>query len=231
MSLKTRSTAREVMDDEDLDEVTYQTCLADLAAINRLTRTHAATLRWLAGATKNLPPEQNIAILDVAYGQGDLLRAIAAWAQKTGRVVTLSGIDLNPRSAITARAFTPPGQNIAYHTGDVFTFTPAAQIDYIVTSQFTHHLPSGQIVALLRWMDATAARGWLIMDLQRHLLPFLAFPLLCRLMSWHKIVRHDGTISIASGFTRPEWRALLSQAGVEAKISWHIPFRHGITSA
>jgi 2-polyprenyl-3-methyl-5-hydroxy-6-metoxy-1,4-benzoquinol methylase len=228
MSLAVRSTAPELMDDPALGSAVYERCLRDLAAVNRVTFTHFGTLRWLARAMKTVPKDQDISILDVAYGQGDLLRAVAAWGIRKNRNLQLAGIDLNPRSAVAAAAATPPGMDIAYLTGDVFRHVPAAPVDFIVTSQFTHHLPDAEIVRLIDWLEATARRGWFICDLQRHAVPYYGFRWLARFFSWHKIVRLDGTVSIARGFTSAEWRALLAQAGVEAEISWQPVFRYGI---
>jgi 2-polyprenyl-3-methyl-5-hydroxy-6-metoxy-1,4-benzoquinol methylase len=181
-------------------------------------------------AVKTLPLSQNISILDVAYGDGDLLRAIARWAVRRKRNVILSGIDLNPRSAAAARAATPADTQIAYHTGDVFFYQPEIPVDFIVSSQFTHHLTNEDIIRLLRWFDKTAIRGWYITDLHRHILAYYGFPILARLLRWHEIVRHDGQVSIARGFTGAEWQALVDKAGVDANISWILPFRHGISS-
>ena len=41
--------------------------------------------------------------------RADLLRAIHSWATRRGLMPVLSGIDLNPRSAIEAVAATPTG--------------------------------------------------------------------------------------------------------------------------
>ena len=71
-------------------------------------------------------------------------------------------------------------------------------------------------------------RGWCIADLHRHWLPYYGFRLLAYAMSWCRIVRIDGTISIARGFTATEWRHLLDSAGLQANIRWHPMFRHGI---
>ncbi|GLR65758.1 hypothetical protein GCM10010909_04360 [Acidocella aquatica] len=225
MDLSKRAGLAELMDAPDLDPQTYQRCLRDLAAVNRVTFTHHPTLRWLVHATLHLPPGAKISVLDVAYGQGDLLRLIARWAGKRGLQVELSGIDLNPRSQLAARAATPPGTSIDYRTGDVFAFAPAAPFDYIVTSQFTHHLTNPEIIRLLRWLEANAATGWHINDLHRHPFAYHGFPLLARLLRWHPIVRHDGAVSIARAFIRRDWEALLQQAGISAKTTWHFPFR------
>jgi 2-polyprenyl-3-methyl-5-hydroxy-6-metoxy-1,4-benzoquinol methylase len=229
MDLSVRAELAELMDAPELDEATYQRCLHDLASVNRVTFTHRPTLRWLAQVTRGLAPGATLSVLDVAYGEGDLLRAIARWAEKRGFVPQLSGIDLNPRSAIAARAATPPGLSIDYRTGDVFDFSPTPLPDYIVTSQFTHHLADPDVIRLLGWLEAHARRGWHIADLHRHAFAYYGFPLLARLMGWHRIVRTDGTISIARAFTRLDWERLLQRAGIPAQISWHMAFRYSIS--
>jgi 2-polyprenyl-3-methyl-5-hydroxy-6-metoxy-1,4-benzoquinol methylase len=229
MDLSVRAELAELMDAPDLDEATYQLCLHDLAAVNRLTFTHRATLRWLAHATRDLAPGATLSVLDVAYGEGDLLRAIAVWAEKRGFVAQLSGVDLNPRSAIAASAATPAGMNIDYRTGDVFDFSPDPLPDFIVTSQFTHHLKDPDVVRLLVWLEAHARRGWYIADLHRHAFAYYGFPLLARLMGWHRIVRNDGAVSIARAFTRRDWEALLQRAGLHAQIAWHVAFRFSVS--
>ena len=116
-------------------------------------------------------------------------------------MVKLEGIDLNPRSAVAAALATPQDMAITWRTGDVFAYRPASPPDFIVSSQFTHHLDDAQVVAFLDWLERTAAWGWFIADLHRHAIPYYGFRLLARLMGWHPIVRYDGTVSIARGLT------------------------------
>lgn len=223
--LKERSTQSELMDDDDISNTDYNQCLADLASVNRVTRTHQATLHWLDQAMKCLPKGAPITVLDVACGQGDLLRMIHRFAAQRGFKITLQGIDMNPNSAIAARQVTSSSMNITFYTGDVFTFTPTSPPDFIVSSQFTHHLGNTQIVSFLQWMEQYARHGWFIADLQRHPLSYYGYSLLARLAHWHPIVRQDGAVSIARSFRRADWQALLAQAGIQADIRWHVPFR------
>jgi SAM-dependent methyltransferase len=228
MDLSRRSTTPEEMDAETTTVAEYARCLRDLAGVNRITLTHRATLRWLTRATRDLPQGGHIGVLDVACGNGDLLRAIRRWADRRGVNVTLEGIDLNPRSAEVARAATAPEVAVRYRTGDVFAFAPRPLPDLIVSSQFAHHLTDDEVVRFLHWLDRYAARGWFIADLHRHALAYYGFPLLARLAGWHRIVRQDGQISIARGFRRAEWERLLAQAGIKAGIRWSFPFRYCI---
>lgn len=77
----------------------------------------------------------------------------------------------------------------------------------------------------LGWLDRTAVRGWLIADLHRHAVPYYGFRLLAWAAGWHRIVRLDGTVSIARSFRRADWTTALAAAGLTAAISWHVPFR------
>lgn len=228
MDLSRRSDAVEEMDGPGVDAATYARCLHDLAMINRVTLTHRPTLRWLARATRDLPPDVPLTVLDVACGEGDLLRAIHRWAGRRGRQLRLEGIDLNPRSAVTAAAATPPGMAITYRTGDVFAYAPDPLPDLIVSSQFTHHLSDAEVVRFLRWLERHAARGWFIADLHRSVLAYHGFNLLARVMRWHRIVREDGLISVARSFRRADWQRLLAEAGVAAEIAWRPMFRYCI---
>ena len=222
MRLSARSTQPEQLDDQSTDLATYHRCLGELAAVNRLTFTHYPTLRWLARATAARQAASTISVLDVACGHGDLLRAIATWAHRRGLKVRLSGIDVNPRSTAIAREATPRWMDIEYQTADVFSYSFDERPDFIVSSDFTHHLSDGDVVKFLAWLDENSGHGWHIVDLQRHALPYYSFPALARLMGWHRILREDGVISIARSFRRSDWRKYLDQAGVEAEISWHL---------
>jgi 2-polyprenyl-3-methyl-5-hydroxy-6-metoxy-1,4-benzoquinol methylase len=228
MDLSRRHDITEMMDLPDTPPAEYAAALRDLAAVNRVTRTHAPILAWLRQATRSWPPGSPLSLLDVASGHGDLLRAIHRWATTAGFVPVLSGVDLNPRSAREAADHTPPDMTITWHTADVFAFAPDRRPDFIVSSHFAHHLSDNQIITLLQWMEKQSARGWLVADIHRHVIPYYGFRLLCRIFFWHPIVRIDGTISVARSLTPREWRTLLARAGLEARVRWHAIFRISI---
>lgn len=219
MSLRRRSTEAERMDTDCVDFEDYSRCLRDLSRVNVVTLTHRPMLAWLAKRAAG-----DFSVLDIASGYGDALRRIRARFP----AARLTGIDLNPWAIRAARAATDPAAGIEFINGDAFAYVPAAKFDFIICSQFTHHLTDEQVVSFLRWLRENAGRGWFIGDLHRHVLPYYGFPLLARAMLWHRFVREDGQISIARAFVRAEWVALLREAGIsdqEAAITWHMPFR------
>lgn len=223
ISLAVRSTEAERMDAADLDQATYSALLADLARVNRLTLSRRPTIGFLERA---LAGRTRFRLLDVGFGQGDMLRSISRWAQRRGVSAELVGIDLNPRSAVAARAVTPSDEAIDYRTGD-YAALAGEGFDLIVSSLVAHHMAQAELIAFLRFMEAEARRGWMINDLHRHRLAHLGFPVLANAMRWHAIVRGDGRLSIARGFRPAEWRALLAEAGTpqEARIVRRFPFR------
>jgi 2-polyprenyl-3-methyl-5-hydroxy-6-metoxy-1,4-benzoquinol methylase len=222
MDFSRRSTREELMDTEAVDAAEFGRCLGDLAIVNILTLGRWPTLRWLRRATRDV---ERFSLLDVGFGQGDMLRAIAKWAARRGKRAVLSGIDLNPSSEIAARAATPVGMEIAYATADVFAYDPQPQPDFVVSALMTHHLTDAQVIEMLRWIDRTAVRGWFISDLHRHPIAYWGFRVMAALSGWHRFVRHDGAVSIARSFRREDWRRYLAAAGVEAEIRWRLPFK------
>ncbi|WP_126172888.1 methyltransferase domain-containing protein [Altericroceibacterium xinjiangense] len=220
--LAERLQADELMDDPALDAGTYHAVLADLAKVNRITLAYRPTLDFLRRA---LGGRTRFRLLDVGFGDGDMLRRIALWAQRRGTEAELTGIDLNARSIAAAERHPSPGAPIRYLAGD-YADLAGERFDFIVSSLVAHHMTEDQLVRFLAFMDAEAQAGWFVNDLHRHRLSHFGYPLLARAMGWHPIVRLDGTTSIARSFRAPEWSALLRQADVRgARVRRYFPFR------
>ena len=221
-----RADEAELMDADDLDPAIYAALIADLARVNTITRARPPTLAWLERATHGV---HSFSLVDVGFGHGDMLRAIAVWARRSGKTARLVGVDLNPRSAPVARVATDSALGIDYRTGDAaaLDFRP----DFIVSSLVAHHMGNAELIGFLRWMEATAARGWFINDLHRHRVAWAGFRLLAMLLRWHPIVRHDGALSVRRAFVRSDWDRLLLGAGLAeppVAVRWHLPFRWGV---
>ncbi len=221
--LKTRALTEEQMDAEDLDPATYARVLKDLAQVNTVTLARRPTLAFLNRVVAR--SSSPLRILDVGFGDGDMLRRIARWAKARGQAVDLVGIDLNPRSAVTARTHTSASLPITYRTGDYADLSDEPW-DVILSSLVAHHMTQEQLVTFLRFMDSQAQRGWFINDLHRHGFAYCGYPLLARIAGWHRIVREDGTLSIARSYRPQEWPPLLAEAGVtNARVFRTFPFR------
>lgn len=224
MTLQQRAIAEELMDAPDLDVATYAAVVGDLAKVNGATMAARPTLDFLSCALKKRE-RRTFRLLDVGFGDGDMLRRIARWADRRGHDIELAGVDLNPRSELAARAHTPPGMAIRWVTGD-YAELAGESWDFVISSLVAHHMTHAQLVDFLRFMEARAQVGWLVNDLHRHAFAHAGFPLLARVFGWHRIVRLDGTLSIARSYRPAEWPPILAEAGVSgARVYRAFPFR------
>jgi len=214
IELKPRISPRDLPElmDGDCSYGDFHGCLRSLEQINRWLMGYRPTLSWL----KRLPHglADPLHIVDVGCGGGDLLRKIAGWARKRGTVVQLTGIDLNPFAARAAAESTPEELEIAWVTGNALMYRPEKPVDIVVSSLTAHHLEDEEIVALLRWMEATAQVGWFINDLERSEWSCRMFAWVERLAGWHRFVRHDGPASFRRAFRQEDWERLLAAAEI-----------------
>lgn len=208
--LDVRSRQDEQMDAPDLDPAVYEKVLHDLARVNRVTFTAWPTLAFFNRA---IGDARTFRLMDVGFGDGDVLRAVARWARRRGIAAELVGVDLNEKSVKAARDATPPDMAIDYRAGDYAD--QAGPFDFVVSSQVAHHMTDPQLLAFLRYMEAEARRGWLICDLHRLAFSYWGFPLLARLLMVHRIVREDGRLSIARSFRKGEWEVYLREAQID----------------
>ncbi len=221
--LAERRQADELMDDPALAAETYHAVLADLAKVNRITFAYRPTLSFLGRAVGGKP---RFRLLDVGFGDGDMLRQIARWARRHGIEAELTGIDLNARSVAAAQAVALAWTADPLSRRRLRRPRRRASSTASISSLVAHHMTDSQLRAFLRFMEREAAAGWFVNDLHRHGFAYTTWPLLAGVMGWHRIVRLDGHTSIARSYRPAEWRALLADEGLnEARARRWFPFR------
>ena len=222
--LSKRLIAEEQMDDPALDPAVYAAVIGDLAKVNALLMVHRPTIAFIR---RTIRGRKRFRLLDVGYGQGDMLRAIARWARRKGIEAELVGVDLNPRSFLAARAATPTDLPIDYRTGDYVELAGGGW-DYVVSASTTHHMTDAELHAFIRFMEAEARIGWYVNDIHRHPFAYWGFRPLARIMGWHRMVREDGCVSIRRAFRREDWERLIAGSGIDPdapRIVRRLPLR------
>jgi SAM-dependent methyltransferase len=208
-SLRVPVAQEEEMDAADLPPDRYAKVLADLSRINGLTMAPRPTLGFLDRVCARRIGDRPWRVLDVGFGAGDMLARIARWGDRRGVALDLVGVDLNRKSeAVAAMRL---GARARLITGDYRSLAGQGW-DLVISSLVTHHMTPAQRTEFLRFMEAEAARGWLVNDLHRRRLPFAGYPLLAALAWVDPIVRRDGQLSVGRSFRRGEWRAMLAEA-------------------
>ena len=210
IDFRQRASPRELPElmDGDCSYEDFRDCLRSLETVNRWLLGYRPTLAWLERLSHGL--RETIHIVDVGSGGGDFLRQIAGWARRRGIAVQLTGIDLNPYAARAAAESTPRELGITWVTSDAMEYRPDKPMDIVVSSLLAHHLEDEEIVALLRWMEATTQAGWFINDLERAEWSSRMFAW----VRWHWLVRHDGPVSFRRAFRKEDWVRLLAAAGI-----------------
>jgi SAM-dependent methyltransferase len=231
VDLSRRSMQSELMDTEPVSFEEFNECLHELEIINICTLAYRPTMRWLKRMLAGASPRETISVLDVGSGGGDMLRRIWNWLNRRELNAKLTGIDLNPWSKKSAELATPAAMGIAYESSDIFAFDQSRRADFIISSNFTHHLSDGELVRFIHWMESHAERGWFINDLHRHPLPYYFIKSLFGMLPLNRLTSNDGPISVSRAFTGADWRRLLREAGISdarAKVQWFFPFRYTV---
>ena len=214
IDLRRRSTEPELMDRQATDLATVEACLHDLERINRWTGAYRITLRWLERVLDRHRLKRPLVVVDVGSGYGDMLRRIAAFAEREGVAVDLIGVDLNPHASVVAARATPPEHPIRYLTRNVFDLSPSLRPDVVISALFAHHLDDARLVRFLYWMEERAGLGWLINDLQRHAVPYLIARFAPTLLRMNRMVRNDASVSVARAFERRDWEGSSRRPGL-----------------
>ena len=182
---------------------------ADPALANRNLRDIARINRWFGGhrailhVFKNLAPlQKKFSILDVGAGSGDMGKCLRR-RFRNAMVVSLDHRSYHLRDApaprVAADAFQLP-------------FLPKA-FDFVVCSSVLHHFSDCEVIELIAELRRFARRALIILDLERHSLPYHFLPMTRRLFGWSALTVHDGPVSVAAGF-RPEELAHLAHVAV-----------------
>jgi len=223
-----RSVAPEIMDNFDMEGEILRDALDKIASINRLLGGNRITLEGIKFLLKAQPKSTIIRITDIGCGNGDMLRAMADYAQLNQLNFMLTGIDANSFTVEHARSLSAGYTNISYQCLDIFDkLNKQEPTDIIICTLTLHHFKDKEIIALLQSFQSTARLGFVINDLQRSAMAYYLFQGLCFVFRLNEMSREDGLISILRGFKKAD--LLLLSKTLELKnyfIKWKWAFRY-----
>ena len=96
ISTKYRTDKEELMDDFSIGGDLLRDTLDKLENINRWLGGNKVTITGLKTILKNHSKNQEISIVDIGCGHGDILRDVAIFGRKNGFIFKLIGVDANP---------------------------------------------------------------------------------------------------------------------------------------
>ena len=223
----------ELMDEkiEDVDELAEN--FRDIERVNGLLGGTAIILRHLPTLMAGIPANQPARILDLATGSADIPVAIARWARRRRRNVSIVASDYSPAILDLARVQSAAYPEISVEAFDARSVPfPDDHVDIVLCSLSLHHFDPDNAVRVLREMRRLGRCGFILNDLRRGRLGFAAAWFASRVTTRNRLTRNDAPLSVRRAYTPPELAALLDRAGVEgATISTHPWFRMAAVAA
>lgn len=220
MLVPTRRRGVEILDDRSTPADVRERSLRDVGRSNALLGGRRAMVRALGRIWPSLAPSATL--LDVGTGLADIPRLARAHAHARG--VTLQVFGLDEAESLVGVADEVLDGGVC---GDVRHLPLAdGSVDVVTCSQLLHHFEDAEIPAVLRELDRVA-RGWVVIsDLRRSWLAACGFWLVSWPLGFHRVTRHDGTVSVLRGFTADELaRHVLGATGRRAEIRRYLGFR------
>ncbi|WP_373533043.1 methyltransferase domain-containing protein [Vampirovibrio sp.] len=224
---QTRSQLPEIMDDAQVRECDFLRAMAEIRWVNRYLNGTGCILTVFKRLCKKIPNDAPLRILDLGTASADIPKALVQWAKKSGRLLSITALDLHPVAVQAARQYVQNHPKITVVQGDAMRLSEqSGDYDFVISSMFLHHLDDDAAIQLLKSMAKKAQRGFVINDLQRHPLAWLGIRLLGWLTGKGKIFRYDSALSVKRAFTRKELESFCMRAGLpEAQVEHHFPFR------
>lgn len=224
-----RSCRKELLDRDDIPFEDIKQNMRELDRINHYLGGHKITLKGLEKIIEGVSPLEPLHIVEIGSGGGDNLRVIKEWAQKRGRMVHLTGIDIN-RECITYAQAKDGNKGIRFLHSDYKKVVFENKPQVIFSSLFCHHFSGEELVYMLQWMKENTQSGFFINDLHRHPLAYYSIKVLTQLLSHSYLVKNDAPLSVQRGFAKLEWEELFAQAQIKNfTCSWQWAFRWLIT--
>ena len=227
-SNKHRSEQTEIMDDLDFRGDEMRGNLEDIRIMNKWFGGNQITIDGLQKLLKDHSKSQEVTILDIGCGDGQILRSCADYANKKGLRFNCIGIDFNQNILELAQAKSAAYPNIKFKKVDIFleeNLVPNS--DIALFTLFLHHFKDEKIESLLRSTIKNTSIGLIINDLHRNKVAFQLFKVISKVLLKTKTAHHDGLVSIARGFKKKELQAISYKIPDQRSIiKWQWAYRY-----
>ena len=172
--------------------------------------------------------KQQITIVDVGCGNGDMLRNLAEFGIKNNFDLQLIGIDANNFTVNVARELSIQYPNISYCCRDVFDEVfVKLKYDIVLCTLTLHHFKDNEIFQLVSIFYTNATIGTVINDLQRSAISYRLFQVVCFVFRLNAMSSEDGLTSILRGFKKEELVQFSEKLNLKKyTIQWKWAFRY-----
>ena len=210
----------EILDDPATPPAVRERSLRDVGRSNTLLGGTRAVLAELSRLWPSLGSSSTL--LDVGTGLADIPRRARERGARAGVSLWVVGVDeaetlARPAARALDGGVCADARRLPFGDG---------AIGLVTCSQLLHHFSDDEIPAVLRELDRVA-RGYVVVsDLRRSWIAAGGFWLLAWVLGFHRVTRHDGTVSVLRGFTAAELAAHVHAAtGCQPEVRRHPGYR------
>jgi SAM-dependent methyltransferase len=216
------------MDDFAMEGEILQDALDKIATINQFLGGNRLTLHGVQKLIADIDQSQEITIVDLGCGNGDMLRKLADYANKKSLNFKLIGVDANNFTIKYAKELSINYTNIEFKCLDIFDQSfQELKCDIALLTLTLHHFKDTEIMSLLTTWYKNVAMGIVINDLHRNEVAYRLFQGLGWLIRLNKMPKEDGLTSILRGFKKEELISFSKKLNCKKyNIQWKWAFRY-----
>ncbi|MGZ5002918.1 MAG: methyltransferase domain-containing protein [Chthoniobacterales bacterium] len=202
----------EWMDRPDATPGDLEGALRSLRGLNRYFGSYRLVRHFLRRWIKR---GDEMRVLDLATGSGDIPRLIVDHAGTVGAKVKITALDFQPTTVAIAKRWSADCPEIRFQAADALNYECEERFDIVICSLALHHFSLEDAVKLLRKCREMSRRFVLVADLCRGFPCTVGVYLLTALVFNDAMTKNDGRVSAARAFSFDELRDLARRAGWE----------------
>jgi 2-polyprenyl-3-methyl-5-hydroxy-6-metoxy-1,4-benzoquinol methylase len=184
--------------------------LENLRQLNRWFGSHRLVLHFMRRWIKR---GEQLRIVDLATGSGDIPRLIVDLARERGAKVEIDALDRQSATLEIARRLSTDYPEISFIEANLLEFNPSQRYDIVLCSLVLHHFGNEDAVRVLRQCRELSRKFVLVSDLCRGWLATVGVYLLTALIFRESMTKYDGRLSAARSFSFREMDELGRKAG------------------
>lgn len=214
--LESRSEREELLDSPGHAPKLIADNLADMRRVNKwlggVTLTRWGIERLLQSRTNGVSNELDI--LDVGCGCGDIPLAIRAWLNRRALSSRISAVDISPEVINVLPKEAVDIFDVTVGDGRRLPFVDSS-FHVAICSLTLHHIGPAEAVQTLAEMGRVSQLGVVVNDVLRSRLGYWGAAALSRTFTRNPLTRHDAPLSVQRAYTEGEMAELARDAGLK----------------
>jgi len=185
----------------------------DLHRIRQINRYFGSYRLVLEFVRRWIKTGDNVRIVDLATGSGDIPRLIVDFARTIGARVQIDALDRQSPTLEIASKLSVEYPEISFIESDMLTWQPSDRYDLVLCTLVLHHFSEQDAVRVLQQCRKFSRNLVLVSDLCRGWLATSGAYLLTALIFREPMTKHDARLSVARAFSFQEVHSLAQRAG------------------